>query len=332
MAIPSLSIEQLRSADNTTLCHHLSEADTAIHALLEHDQISDELVAHLVNWLRIKVAQANAKGLALGISGGVDSATVAVLSERAIPLGNRYFFLPCQSVEQDLEDAQLVAQTIGIRLEIVDILPQYVSVCAALGANPEEDPTPLHLMNLKAMIRMTFLATVANQSNLLLAGTGNRSEIEHAGFFTKRGDGAADNAVLGHLFKEQVRAVARRLGIPKSIVDRPPTPGLRILPNGTTLTDEAEMGLLYTEIEAATRILMEFGADLAFLTSAVKERFPGSAERMLTVCKELGIRSWKNRHKLEPLPIAGSPRCTAPVFNEYPRGFPDLDSLRNWNW
>jgi NAD+ synthase len=332
MSSQLLAMENLRAADNNRLQHLLSETDTAIYTLVKQDRITNELITHLVNWLRIKVAQANANGLIIGVSGGVDSATTAALLKRAGPINNRYYFLSCQSVKQDMKDAQLVAQSIGFQLEVVDILPLYALACATIKANPAEDPTPLHLMNLKAMLRMTFLATLANKYGLLIAGTGNRSEMEHAGFFTKRGDGASDIVVLGHLFKRQVTKIAGLLGVPERIICRPPTPGLRILPDGTTLTDEAEMGMFYSEIEIATRLLMEFGADLKSLSDAAKGRFPDKADRILDVCRKLAIRSWRNRHKLDPTPVAGHPQSVDPVFNEYPRGFPDVDSLTNWSW
>ncbi|MEA3308360.1 MAG: NAD(+) synthase [Chloroflexota bacterium] len=323
-------LAELRCEGEAKLRRRLAETDAALHALVVADEISEELVTHLVNWLRLEAALAHAHGFTLGISGGVDSAVTAALVERATPSSNRYFYLPCQSVDADRQAAELVAEALSLQLETVELLPLYVAACAALGAAPAVQPTPLSLMNLKAMLRMTLLATVANEHGLLVAGTGNRSEGEHVGFMTKRGDGAADNAVLGLLFKRQVCAVARLVGVPEEIVTRPPTPGLRVLPDGTTLTDEAEMGMTYREIELATRLWMEFGADLATLTAAVCARYPAKATRVLTVCRKLGLRSWRNRHKLEPLPWAGLPRRAVPRFEEYPAGFPTVEELLAW--
>jgi NAD+ synthase len=332
MNVSLYPLDGLRQATDEELRRRLSEIDTALHTRIVADEISDNLITLLVNWLRVRAARAHANGFTLGISGGIDSATVAALVERATPGRNRYFFLPCQSVPEDREDAQRVAEALGFELEHVDMLPLYRSACAALDADPNAQPTPLHLMNLKAMLRMTFLSTVANEHGLLVAGTGNRSEGEHAGFMTKRGDGAADNAVLGYLFKRQVRQLARLLDIPQRIVTRPPTPGLRVLPDGTALTDEEEMGMTYDEIEVATKLFMEFGRDLTGLTDAVRERYPDRADRVLTVCRDLGLRSWRNRHKLAPMPIAGWPRKATPRFEDYSEGFPTYDALQAWTW
>jgi NAD+ synthase len=325
-------LEQLRTEQDRALRQRLADVDAAIHTRITEDQIDDALITLLVNWLRLRAALAGANGFTLGISGGIDSATTAALVERATPGQNRYFFLPCQSVEEDRAYAQQVAAALGLTLETVDVLPLYEVACGALGTEPEVDLTPLHLMNLKAMLRMTLLSTVANEHGLLVAGTGNRSEGEHAGFMTKRGDGAADLAVLGWLFKRQVRALARALGVPDAIVERPPTPGLRVLPDGTPLTDEDEMGMTYAEIERTTRLFVEFGADLEALTRAVRARYPIGAERVLEVCKKLGLRSWRNRHKLDPMPIAGYPQEVHARYDEYPQGFPSVDALEAWTW
>ncbi len=332
MSVSLYTLSDLRQETDQELRRRLTEIEAALHTRIVAADVSEELITLLVNWLRVRTARAHTTGFTLGISGGIDSATVAALVERATPEHNRYFFLPCQSVPEDREDAQRVADALDFDLEHVDMLPLYRSACAALDADPTAQPTPLHLMNLKATLRMTFLSTVANEHGLLVAGTGNRSEGEHAGFMTKRGDGAADNAVLGYLFKRQVRQLARLLDVPERIVTRPPTPGLRVLPDGTALTDEEEMGMTYDEIEVATNLFMEFGKDLTGLADAVRARYPERDDRVLTVCRDLGLRSWRNRHKLDPMPIAGWPREATPRFDDYPEGFPTYDALQAWTW
>ncbi|MGC9358576.1 MAG: NAD(+) synthase, partial [Anaerolineae bacterium] len=289
----SLVLENLRGYSDKDLHQLLAEVNAEIHHRIDRDEIDEELLTLLTNWLRIIAARANANGFTLGLSGGIDSSVTAALCERAIPAGNRYFYLPCESPERDREDAYLVAGVLNLELQTVDIYPMYVTFCEAIDESPHQQPTPLHLMNLKAMVRAVFLSTVANEYGLLIAGTGNRSEMEHTGYFTKRGDGASDNAVLGHLFKRQVRVVARLLGIPEEIVTRPPTPGLRFHPDGKPVTDEEELGMEYEEVELATRLFIEFGDDLEALSKAVESRYSERADRILTVCKRLGIRSWR---------------------------------------
>ncbi|NIS83190.1 MAG: NAD(+) synthase [Anaerolineales bacterium] len=332
MTIPHWSLEFLEATNHGKLYLLLSKTDAAIHALLARDHISDELVSHLVHWLRIKAAQHKTRGVVVGISGGVDSATVAALARGAFPSSNRYFYLPCRSIEEDGLDAQLVAEALGIPLEVVDINPGYVAMCTALGADPDQEPAPLHLMNLKAMLRTNFLVSVAIASRMLVAGTGNRSEMEHTGYFSLRGDGACDHYVLGHFFKRQVCDLAVLLGVPEKIVAKPPSHGLQILADGTTPADEVEMGMRYADVETSTRLFMEFGPDLEALANAAKSRYPDRVQQVLEACQRLGMRSWMNRHKTEPMPIAGYPRKTGPIFEEYPQKFPYPDRLEEWRW
>ncbi len=95
----------------------------------------------------------------------------------------------------------------------------------------------------KVRLRMTVLYYYAERFNLLVAGTANKTELA-TGFFVKYGDAAADIAPLAHLYKTQVRALARYLDIPEPIIARPPSPDL--LPG---LTDELAIGLDYTTLD-----------------------------------------------------------------------------------
>jgi len=326
-----LSYEDLATRDKVAIFRMLVSTDQEIHALLARDAIESTLVDRLAFWLRLRAALAGVKGMILGISGGVDSATVAALLERATPGANRYYFLPCQSVAEDAECARLVADTLGITLETADLGPLYEMACAALGTQPQ-DEAPLHQINLKAMLRAVFLNTSGIRHWMMVAGTGNRSEIEHAGYFALRGDGAVDCEVLGYLFKRQVVEVGRLLGLPRRILERPPTHGLVRRADGTTLTDEESMGISYADIETATRLFMEFGRDLDNLARAAIERHGDDAERILTVCRKLGTLSWQNRYKSEPMPVAGCPHKSVPLLDDYPRGFPVPGELARWTW
>ena len=90
---------------------------------------------------------------------------------------------------------------------------------------------------------MTTLYFIANSINYLVAGTGNRSELA-IGYFTKYGDGGADLLPIGGLLKREVREMAKELGVPRAIIDRPPGAGLWL-----GQLDEDEMGFTYAELE-----------------------------------------------------------------------------------
>lgn len=95
----------------------------------------------------------------------------------------------------------------------------------------------------KVRLRTTVLYYYAERYNLLVVGTTNKTELA-TGFFVKYGDAAADIAPLAHLYKTQVRALAKYLNIPEPIIARPPSPDL--LPG---LTDELAIGLDYTTLD-----------------------------------------------------------------------------------
>jgi NAD+ synthase len=90
---------------------------------------------------------------------------------------------------------------------------------------------------------MTTLYFIANSLNSLVAGTGNRAELA-VGYFTKHGDGGSDLLPIGNLHKSDVRALARELQVPPSIIERTPSAGL-----WPGQTDEEEMGFSYADLE-----------------------------------------------------------------------------------
>ena len=90
---------------------------------------------------------------------------------------------------------------------------------------------------------MASLYQLANSLGFLVAGTGNRSELT-IGYYTKYGDGGVDLLPIGALLKSEVRSLARHLGVPEAIIDKPPSAGL-----WPGQTDEREMGFGYDELE-----------------------------------------------------------------------------------
>lgn len=197
-----------------------------------------EVAERISTWIRERVEEAGAKGVVLGISGGIDSAVTAVLAKRA--LGDRVLglIMPCHSDPTDGEHARLLAAKFDIETEYVDLTPVFDCLVEAL---PPGDR--LARGNLKPRLRMTTLYYFANSRNYLVAGTGNKSEIT-VGYFTKHGDNGVDILPLGDLLKTQVRELARELGIPEEIITKPPSAGL-----WEGQTDEGEMGISYEELD-----------------------------------------------------------------------------------
>jgi NAD+ synthase len=244
----------------------------------------------LAGWMRQQLVSAGSRGFVVALSGGVDSAVVLRLAQLAAPSAVLGVIMPCHSDRQDEQDAALVARHFSAPAVRLDASSAYDTLVAALQPVAESIPTRtrdtaadastgrLPLANIKPRLRMAMLYFIANRFNYLVAGTGNRSELA-VGYFTKHGDGAADLLPLGNLLKSDVRALARELGVPAAIADRPAGAGL-----WTGQTDEAEIGFTYEELE---RYL---------------EEGPQGVAPALAMKIERLIRSSEHKRQLPPVP------------------------------
>ncbi len=226
----------------------------------------------MAGWLRQQVKAAGAGGIVVGLSGGVDSAVVARVSQMAVGGDLVTVMMPAYSDPRDEQDAGLVAQHFKLPVMTVDLSEPYNALLAqaqravataSLGASAApasaasaantaatESADTAHrlaLANVKPRLRMATLYFVANHLNYMVAGTGNRSEIA-IGYYTKYGDGGVDLLPLAMLVKSEVRALARELDVPMSIIEKTPSAGLWL-----GQTDEGEMGFTYGELERYLR-------------------------------------------------------------------------------
>ncbi|MCK9571758.1 MAG: NAD+ synthase [Candidatus Omnitrophica bacterium] len=193
----------------------------------------------IVFWIKSQVKSSGAKGIVLGLSGGIDSAVVAALCKEAVGKNKLLvLFMPCKSNPQDLEDARLVAKKLKLKSKLVDLSGIHRCFLKTL---PEANA--LAKSNLKPRLRMSTLYYFANKLNYLVCGTGNKSELM-VGYFTKFGDGGVDILPIADLFKRQVRKLALELKIPQSVITKPPTAGL-----WQGQTDEGEMGITYDQLD-----------------------------------------------------------------------------------
>jgi NAD+ synthase len=199
-----------------------------------------KLADRIEAWLRDYATQAGARGYIVGLSGGIDSACTAVLCQKAMGSEVVGVLMPCHSVPEDAAMAHLVATTFGLQTITVDLVRVYDALIGALPSST----SGLAQANIKARLRMTTLYALAQTRGYLVAGTGNKSEIA-IGYYTKYGDGGVDVEPIGELYKWQVRQLARELGIPQPIIDRPPSAGL-----WSGQTDEGEMGITYDALDA----------------------------------------------------------------------------------
>jgi len=206
--------------------------------------IMEQLANRLTDWIKKSVLGAGKAGAVIGLSGGIDSAVVAVLCKRAFPDTTLAVIMPCCSNKTDITHANELAKKFDIRTEVVELEAAYESL---LKAFPESKAyhknDKLSTSNIKPRLRMITLYYLASQLNYLVVGTGNRSEIA-IGYSTKYGDAGVDILPLGNLVKRQVNELAEYLGITKDIINKPPSAGL-----WEGQTDEGEMGLTYNELD-----------------------------------------------------------------------------------
>ena len=200
----------------------------------------------LVSFLRDEVTLRRkfTKGI-VGLSGGVDSALTAFLAVQALGKDNVIGVrMPYRtSSRESLEHAQLVIDKLGIHCETVDIS---AAVDGYLTQAPDAGPS--RRGNVMARERMIALFDLSERHKALPLGTGNKSE-RLLGYFTWHADDSPPVNPLGDLFKTQVWALARHVGVPEVIVGKPATADLV-----AGQTDEADFGISYAK---ADRILYE---------------------------------------------------------------------------
>jgi len=207
----------------------------------------DKKVKRMVSWIQEKVNNANAKGVIIGLSGGIDSSCVAILCKKAFPENTRGIIMPCLSDPLDKEHAERVAKQFDIHYEVVDLEKSFKTLFQSLEWENEKYDKEKHkgvaVANIKPRLRMTTLYYFANKLNYLVVGTDNKTEAM-IGYFTKYGDGGVDILPITNLFKRDVRELAKHLKVPEEIITKKPSAGL-----WEGQTDEDEMGISYDELD-----------------------------------------------------------------------------------
>lgn len=209
----------------------------------------ESIVSSIVKWLQLQVKEANAKGLIVGLSGGIDSAVVANLIKRACPEDSLAVIMPIKSNEHDLSDANKVAEACQIKSMTVDLTNthemMYETIKHSLpqGETWNASTNKIADANLRARLRMSTLYTLATNYRYLVVGTDNAAEW-YTGYFTKYGDGGVDIQPIIDLTKSEVTEMARYLQVPETVIVKKPSADLWV-----GQTDEEEMGTTYTMID-----------------------------------------------------------------------------------
>ncbi|TFJ94000.1 NAD(+) synthase [Lentibacillus salicampi] len=204
----------------------------------------------IVQWLQNYVREAGVNGLMVGVSGGLDSAVVAYLIQRAFPSHSLGVLLPLNSNPEDMAHGKKVIESSGIQELTIDLTEthdtMYSTISGQLKQNSafEQENDQLAGANLRARLRMSTLYTIAAHYNYLVVGTDNAAEW-YIGYFTKYGDGGVDILPLVEFTKQEVREMGDYLGVPDEILAKKPSAGL-----WEGQTDEAEIGTSYDKIDA----------------------------------------------------------------------------------
>ena len=205
---------------------------------------------HITDFIADQLDAAGVDRAVLGLSGGVDSSLVAHLAVEAIGAENLHGLVMPSSVndEATMSDAERVAMELGIEYDVIEINP---IVDTFLDAYPEAEGEKMAVGNVRVRARAVLNYLVANTENALVLGTGNRTE-SLTGYFTKYGDGAVDCHPIANLYKQQVRQLARHVGVPQEIAERTPTAGMWV-----DQTDEGELGVEYDTLDSILALAIE---------------------------------------------------------------------------
>jgi NAD+ synthase len=203
-----------------------------------------QIVEVITGFILAQLEQTGFGRLVVGLSGGVDSATVAFLAARAVgPEDLLAVRMPYRDSDPASEtDALRVVDALGCDSQRVDISPMAEPMFALVGHGDEPD-LRVRRGNVLARLRMIVLYDRSAAFDALVCGTSNKTE-SLLGYGTLHGDMAAAIQPIGDLYKSQLRAVATELGVPPEIIAKPPSADL-----WPGQTDEGELGAGYEDLD-----------------------------------------------------------------------------------
>lgn len=202
----------------------------------------------LTGFIRDQIDKAGMKGAVIGLSGGIDSALSAYLSAEALGAENVLAVrMPYKTSSEDsLSDAEAVINDLGLPSMTVPI----TGMADALISQFEDMPN-LRKGNIMARCRMIVLYDQSAARGLLPMGTSNKTEFM-LGYSTIYGDSGVAMQPIADLYKHQVRQLSRAMGVPKSILDKPPSADL-----WAGQTDEQELGFTYADVDQVLFLLID---------------------------------------------------------------------------
>ena len=206
-----------------------------------------QITTYLEHFLDNEVRKTGIQSVVIGLSGGLDSAVVAVLAHRVFKDNLLCVKMPSHySSQNSLDDADALCKDFNLRSEVASIEPmlqEYEKM------NPNMDN--LRKGNFSSRMRMSTLFDISARENALVLGTSNKSELM-LGYGTLYGDLSSALNPIGDLYKSEVFELARYLGVTQSIIDKPPSADL-----WDGQSDEADLGYTYKQLDEVMKLYVE---------------------------------------------------------------------------
>lgn len=219
--------------------------------VLEKINLEQESVS-ISKFITTLLQRAKKKKVIIGLSGGIDSATVLYLLRKSVPpeqvvAAHLSYFQNDET--RSLIKTMLQKHNIPEKQQFFLSIKQAVDTCASdLLGETQENQQKIRLGNIMARIRMIYLYDLAKRFDGLVCGTENKTE-HLLGYYTRFGDAASDFEPIRHLYKTQVYMLAADLQVPEEVLKRKPTADL-----WEEQTDEGEFGFSYTEADAVLHL------------------------------------------------------------------------------
>ncbi|KAB8156010.1 NAD(+) synthase [Kordia sp. TARA_039_SRF] len=256
---------------------------------------TQQVIDHIVGWLKDYATTANVNGFVVGVSGGIDSAVTSTLCAKT-GLPTLCIEMPIHQAKSHVTRAQEHIKQLKERFENVtdtrvDLTPVFEEFKTEVSLEGAQATVDMALANTRARLRMTTLYYHAGLLGRLVAGTGNKVEDFGVGFYTKYGDGGVDLSPIADLMKSEVYQLGAALEVPESIMKAAPSDGLF----GDARSDEDQIGANYDELEWAMRMADE---------GKTADDFTGRQQEVFKIYKRYNTA---NQHKMIPIPV-----CTIP--------------------
>ncbi len=250
-----------------------------------------QIAKYLELFLKNEVEKTGLKKVVVGLSGGLDSAVVAVLAHKAFGKNLLCVKMPSQySSQNSLDDADELCRDFGLKAITCSIEPM-------LKAYEEMHPNLDNLRkgNFSSRMRMATLFDISARENALVLGTSNKSELM-LGYGTLYGDLASAINPIGDLYKSEVFELAEYLSVSNSIIKKPPSADL-----WDGQSDEADLGYTYAQLDEAMKLYVEErllreeiiarGIDERMLDMIIQKIFRNHFKRKMPVIAKLTSRT-----------------------------------------